>query len=197
MRTDRPGCFNPCSAGSPTSANTAQAFSTSLRFQSLFCWITHFGQRWTRGSTRRWRGFNPCSAGSPTSAHTGRVVLTLVSNVSILVLLDHPLRPARAEPFAGRDVPGFNPCSAGSPTSASALRVTVRVFISMFQSLFCWITHFGLGWGRAAVLPEGGVSILVLLDHPLRPRRRERGRGFRYDVSILVLLDHPLRPGMR
>ena len=48
---------------------------------------------------------------------------------------------------------------------------------------------FGVQWSVSS-----GVSILVLLDHPLRPVRRQRRKRQGQRVSILVLLDHPLRP---
>ena len=166
----------------------------SLGFQSLFCWITHFGRQRqsVRDDDRR---------------------------VSILVLLDHPLRHSLTVRSLSLRL-RFNPCSAGSPTSALNVDTGPWFCWLLFQSLFCWITHFG----REAVpdlVPPRPVSILVLLDHPLRPldRIRPSASNPRFQslfcwithfghvqhvadveagpVSILVLLDHPLRPRRR
>ena len=112
-------------------------------FQSLFCWKFLLGPKSEKLETLYWR-------------------------VSILVLLEVPLRPS-ADP------------------------AYVRVY--SFQSLFCW--KFLLGrealWGLDG--RKDGVSILVLLEVPLRP---VYGKNIWWTckcmVSILVLLEVPLRP---
>ena len=62
-----------------------------------------------------------------------------------------------------------------------------------FQSLFCWKFLLGKSLsGRTSSLRP--VSILVLLEVPLRPRRVLHSPGYNR-VSILVLLEVPLRQG--
>ena len=187
-------CFNPCSAGSPTSAHTyfAVDMASLTGFQSLFCWITHFGiPANTRGGRRRNR-FNPCSAGSPTSALVNAIVFQCGARSFNPCSAGSPTSALGAVRARSR-THCFNPCSAGSPTSAQTTTLTLR----------------GRRWGfnpcsagsptsacrrRSLQRRCPAVSILVLLDHPLRPRCRSANRTTRHRVSILVLLDHPLRP---
>ena len=63
----------------------------------------------------------------------------------------------------------------------------------MFQSLFCWKFLLGFTSSCLRVTSSKVVSILVLLEVPLRPGGGLRAEAAR-DVSILVLLEVPLRP---
>ena len=70
--------------------------------------------------------------------------------------------------WCGRPLCGFNPCSVGlSPETR---------------------------WVRPVSRFSHRVSILVLLDYPLRLGKRCLDTLGGYVVSILVLLDYPLRP---
>ena len=135
-------------------------------FQSLFWWIGLSNPRRAANHKLYALCFNPCSGGSasqtarPLSFREGAFsvsILVLVDRplkpslwlpktrrqfVSILVLVDRPLKPFAAAIPAPTAV-GFNPCSGGSAsqTETESLPATTR-----------------------------GVSILVLVDRPLKPR---------------------------
>ena len=160
-------CFDPCSAGSPSSAASRLHIPAAMSgFRSLFCWITLIGS------------YTP-------------IFPATCPRVSILVLLDHPHRHLPTHAGGMRHARGFDPCSAGSPSSARAdwpctcgsSRVSILVLLDH--------PHRPRAAGARPAAP--GVSILVLLDHPHRLVRRGDLKKYRGRVSILVLLDHPHR----
>ena len=57
--------------------------------------------------------FNPCFNGSYSYTSFSTSVLTSISNVSILVLMEVTLIPDR-DSLAGEDILSFNPCFNGS-----------------------------------------------------------------------------------
>ncbi len=166
-----------------------------FEFQSLFCWITLLGDV------------------------LSGVVLDSADDigVSILVLLDHPLRrDGSASRRRTGHASGFNPCSAGSALFGNwPCRLLGRWISAGFNPCSAGSAPTCLSAERSG--PSEHVSILVLLDQPPRAepsstvynlstlfqslfcwisphvldRRRLRWRP--EGVSILVLLDQPPR----
>ena len=144
-------------------------------FQSLLCWITQSFAGFPSGRASPSWCFNPCCVGSPSPSRSWPLPLPWMFDVSIPVVLDHPvLHLAQYR----RGVPAL-----------------------AFQSLLCWITQsFTLtqllacaanscfnpccvGSPSPSFLPSLGadrratVSIPVVLDHPVLPSRRPSGLG--------------------
>ena len=125
-------------------------------FRSLFCWITLIGKK-TGGRQKGVKKFRSLFCWitligrSPAPARPPR------RRVSILVLLDHPHRPACG---GGRSARGrrFDPCSAGSPSSARATASNASGG-TRFRSLFCWITLIGLQHDNDALDWQGFRSL--------------------------------------
>ncbi len=94
-------------------------------------------------------------------------IIILYFTVSILVVLDQPLRLSRALlPY--RLVTSFNPCCPGSASSTQEPDHKPHDY-HLFQSLLSWISLFDK---HDAILKRlrDYVSILVVLDQPLRQR---------------------------
>src|SRR5262249_7450755 len=85
--------------------------------------------------------------------------------VSILVLLDHALRPCQSGQYP-RPVAGFDPCSPGScpPASPPCRRRNRCSSFDPCSPGSCPPAHAK----RVGEAEGQGVSILVLLDHALR-----------------------------
>ncbi len=158
-------------------------------FQSLFCW------KFLLGSNER-------------------VSREVHSVVSILVLLEVPLRPSAIVAF-GTNRSCFNPCFVGSSSQAQILHLQ-EFQLQQFQSLFCWKFLLGaachhcrasdfhcfnpcfVGSSSQAVyyciklIAFSGFQSLFCWKFLLGSEgNEEHGPGT--EVSILVLLEVPLR----
>ena len=89
----------------------------ATEFQSLFWWISHFGQSCRFGIGIGFSSFNPYSGGLAISAPMRQTGLDLLAS--------------------------FNPYSGGLAISAIHAWI-IRANRRPFQSLFWWISHFGL-----------------------------------------------------
>src|SRR5581483_8240163 len=160
--------FNPCSAGSPSPASPRISHRPPPPRVSILVLLDH-----------------PLLHDPRTPECWSECV------VSILVLLDHPLRQILKLKQRGPDwqfqslfcwITLSGPLRQGGRSSA----------LDWFQSLFCWITLSGVF--RMSQTPASSASFNPCSagsPSPARRRRRPRRRHSR--VSILVLLDHPLR----
>ena len=136
--------FNPCSGGSAsqTHAESLRTPSRWITFQSLFWWIglSNASQRSPRRTSsvfqslfwwiglsneaadasirRRDIRFNPCSGGSASQTLTTETVTFADNEVSILVLVDRPLK-LRAVVQSMSTAVSFNPCSGGSASQTA------------------------------------------------------------------------------
>ena len=188
--------FNPCSAGSRSSAQVTAArhWPRMRRFQSLFCWISLIG------------------------AHDRRSRRCLRPRVSILVLLDHPHRLGQRRCRARYRLARFQslfcwitsrPAARRRPASHSDVSILVLLDHPhrqhsarcanrrhRFQSLFCWMMPHRR---RDSELYHGRlrrVSILVLLDDASSARSRHRiWRAAAMEFQSLFSWMMPRRPG--
>ena len=81
--------FNPCCTGLAISAYSwRMSTQTSIVFQSLLYWISHFGTLRKHWNRHFGICFNPCCTGLAISAPLGGAAIFQDFNVSILVVLD-------------------------------------------------------------------------------------------------------------
>jgi len=161
--------FNPYFTGSTTSTFLTSSEPHILSgFQSLFYWKYHF---------------NPAFINWVLSMYL----------VSILILLEVPLQHVAVGLYMTSSImfqslfywkyhfnstylapptrlpPGFNPYFTGSTTSTKNRRNDAKRN-TRFQSLFYWKYHFNYRHGKPFARYKA-VSILILLEVPLQPKR--------------------------
>jgi len=107
------GCFNPCSRGCRSGTNRLLVGASCIcRFQSLFSWMSLWNHAIIQSYKSTTIGFNPCSRGCRSGTFEQNEVLTVLLEVSILVLVDVALELwLTYSGIACRD--SFNPCSRG------------------------------------------------------------------------------------
>ena len=188
--------FNPCCRGSASSTRSCcrRASAGASQFQSLLSWICLFDSVSMAVSiTSLHGGFNPCCRGiclfdSRRPRRTGRSSGGFQSLLSWICLFD--IRHRRRHPERQHC---FNPCCGGSPSSTllergRAHRVGDPVSILVVVDLPLRPDRADRSHGQTH------VSILVVVDLPLRQARSDRRRTGGHQVSILVVVDLPLRP---
>ena len=140
------------------------------------------------------RCFNPCFIGLASATHDNRRVVCWLYGVSILVLLDQPLRPAefvdcRCHQFVFQSlfywislcdgIPWnstrlgsvcFNPCFIGLASATRSYDGIIWRWFLSFNPCFIGLASATDRTGMPRQ-PVPGVSILVLLDQPLRQGR--------------------------
>ena len=159
--------------------------------------------------------FNPCCIGLAIAARLGVCRCHRHTAVSILVVLDQPLRPATDSMQGSLTMRCFNPCCIGLAIAAFCLLLP-RAEVAGFNpcciglaiaaerrsngadAVWCF-NPCCIGLAIAAIqfgsVMDGlkTVSILVVLDQPLRLGARRYVDRCVLIVSILVVLDQPLR----
>ena len=137
-------CFNPCFSGLASSTNERRAGELEENIVSILVLVDQ------------------------PLRHAEKVNSFSTFTVSILVLVDQPLR-LRGKMPPNAFATCFNPCFSGLASSTKRFNAHAPM-VKEFQSLFQWISLFDSIELKEAE-KYGCVSILVLVDQPLRHDR--------------------------